>query len=210
MPSFIHTYDISTNVLPTYSSIVIDDLHSQLNQYSNIGVACLYADYKDQINQTLVHILGSFLHQFLTTSQQPIPDEVVQRLQDIRRQRKVVETEHILALLKIRLHQFKRAFICIDAVDELEPKVRRQLLNALKDLSHNNTRLFFTGRGHIEGEVLEFFQVTQEYTVTISANGQDIEAYVRQQIIDDPYQGAMDEVLEKEIVDAITKRAQGM
>ena len=103
--------------------MVIDDLHSQMNKHPNIGVACLYADYKDQSNQTLAHILGSFLHQFLTTAQQPIPDEVVQMLHMIRNQARKVETADILAMLEIRLHQFERAFICIDAIDEVEPKV---------------------------------------------------------------------------------------
>ena len=170
----------------------------------------MYADYKDQNSQTLVHILGSLLHQFLTTAQQPIPDEVVKKLRDIRHQGKKVGTDDILALLKIRLQQFKRAFICIDAVDELEPKARRQLLDTLKGLKTNNTRLFLTGRGHVENEVRECFQVTQACTVIISASEQDIGAFVQQQIMDDPYPDAMDEVLEKDIVDAIFKKSQGM
>ncbi|RPB22615.1 hypothetical protein L211DRAFT_764114, partial [Terfezia boudieri ATCC MYA-4762] len=50
------------------SSVVIDDLYSQFHKvHPNIGIACLYGDYKDEKNQTLVHILGSFLRQFLTT-----------------------------------------------------------------------------------------------------------------------------------------------
>ncbi|KAF8436100.1 hypothetical protein BGX38DRAFT_1262515, partial [Terfezia claveryi] len=43
------------------SSVVIDELYSQFHEYPTIGIACLYADYKDQNNQILVHILGSFL-----------------------------------------------------------------------------------------------------------------------------------------------------
>ena len=170
----------------------------------------MYADYKDQTNQTLVHILGSVLRQYLTTTTEPIPDEVIQKLQDIRRRGGKLGTEDILALLKTQLSQLKHAFTCIDAIDELEPKVRRQLLNALKELKTNNTRLFLTGRGYVENEVREYFQVTQACTVVISANEQDIEAFVRQQIMDDPYSDVMDEVLEKDIVDAIIKGSQGM
>ena len=170
----------------------------------------MYADYKDQNNQTPVHILGSFLHQFLTTVQQPIPDEVVQKLHDIRHQGKKVETGDILALLKIRLKQFKRAFICIDAADELEPKVLQQLLRELKDLVTNDTRLFLTGRSHIRSEIQKHLQVTKNFGATISANQQDIQRFVEQQIMDDLNSDAMDNVLANDIMDAIIERSQGM
>ena len=172
----------------------------------------MYADYKDQNNQTLVHILGSFLHQFLTTAKQPIPDEVVESLHSIRCQGKKVGTEDILVLLKIRLQQFEQAFICIDAVDELEPRVLQQLLRVLKDLATqaDNTRLFLTGRGHIESAIQKHLQVAQEYKATISASHEDIQKFVEQQIMDDLNSDAMDEVLSKEIVDAIIRKSKGM
>ena len=171
----------------------------------------MYADYKDQSNQTLVHILGSFLHQLLTSTHPPIPDEVIQKLQDIRRKGKKLEIEDTLTLLETRLNQLKHMYICIDAVDELEPKVLQQLFNVLKGLiTKNNIRLFLTGRPHIGSEVQRYLQVVQRYKVDISASQQDIQEFVRQQIIDDLNPGAMDEVLAKDIVDAIIEKSQGM
>ena len=194
---------------------MIDDLRSEC---PDIGVACLYADYKDQANQTLANILGTFLRQFLSTAQEPIPDEIIQILHSIQHQGGKPGTEDILPLLKIRLQQLKRAFICIDAIDELEPKVRRQLLNTLKELSTSNSnsnststaRFFLTGRGHVESEVQQCFRVIQGHTVAISASEQDIETFVRQQIIDDSDPDAMDSVLEQDIVNVIIKKSQGM
>ena len=176
----------------------------------------MYADYRDQQNQTLVHILGSLLHQFLrqflTTAQQPIPDEVVKKLQDIRNQGKNVGTEDILALLKIQLQQFKRAFICIDAVDELEPRVLQQLLQVLRDLVTGDTRLFLTGRGHIESEIQKHLPVASKYKATISASPKDIQNFVEQHIMEDLDLNpeVMDKVLAKDIIDAIIKKSQGM
>ena len=189
---------------------MIDDLCSR---YPNLGVACLYADYNDQSNQTLVNILGSFLRQFLTTTREPpIPDEVIQELYDIKCKGGRVSAEENIALLKIRLHQLKHAFICVDAVDELAPKVRQQLLAALQELSSNNTRIFLTGRDSIKTEVEKCFQVLSGYTVTISARPQDIEEFVRQQITEDCDQNPelMDEVLARNIIDAIITKSQGM
>ena len=170
----------------------------------------MYADYKDQTNQTLDHILGSFLHQLLVTAQEPIPDEAIQILYKTKRESGKVGVDDTKFLLKVRIRQLKHAFICIDAADELEPKVRRQLLDALRELSINNIWLFLTGRGHIESEVQRCFQATQLCTVVINASQQDIEVFVKQQIIEDPYSDAMDEVLEKDMVDAIIKKSHGM
>ena len=190
---------------------MIDDLRLKC---PDVGVACLYADYKDQANQTLAPILGTFLCQLLATAWEFIPDELIQKLYKIQRERGKVGAEDHLALLEILLqqHQLNNAFICIDAVDELEPVVRRQLLNALRELGTRcrNIRLFLTGRGHIESEVRKCFQVAQRYTVVINANEQDIKTFVGQQIMNDPYSDAMDEFLEKDITDAIIKRSQGM
>ena len=190
---------------------MIDDLRLKC---PDVGVACLYADYKDQANQTLAPILGTFLRQLLATAWEFIPDEVIQKLHKIQREGGKVGAKDNLALLEILLqqHQLKRAFICIDAVDELEPIVRRQLLNALGELGTRcrNIRLFLTGRGHIESEVQKCFQVTESYSVVISTNEQDIKTFIGQQILDDPYPDSMDEFLEKDMTDAIIKKSQGM
>ena len=111
---------------------MIDNLYSRFYQHSNIGIAYLYADYKDQKSQNLVHILGSFLRQFLTTAVEPIPHEVIQKLQDIQHLGAKLGIEDSLALLKIRLYQLQHAFIYIDAFDELKQDVHRQLLHTLK------------------------------------------------------------------------------
>ena len=113
-------------------------------------------------------------------------------------------------MLKIRLNQFKRAFICIDAADELEPRVLQQLLKVLRDLVTNDTRLFLTGRGHIESEIQKHLQVAERYKATISASPQDIQEFVEQQITDDLNSDAMDEVLAKDIADAVIEKSQGM
>ena len=170
----------------------------------------MYADYKDQNDQTLVHILGSLLRQFLNTAQQPILDEVAKKLRDIQCMGKNVETQDILPLLKQQLKQFKRAFICIDAVDELKPEVQQQLLRELKDLVTNDTRIFLTGRDHIQSKIEEHLQIVPRYKTTISASQPDIQKLVEQQIQDDLNSDAMDEVLAKNIADGIIGKSQGM
>ena len=170
----------------------------------------MYADYKDQTNQNLGHILGSFLRQLLTTANESIPDQITQKLRHIQRQGGKLGVKETMALLKIRLDQLKCAFICIDAVDELEPQVRRQLLNILKELGTNNTRLFLTGRQHIESEIQKFFQVEDKYRVNIIPHRDDIQEFLLQQIRDDLIEDAMDKVLEKNIISVIIRKSRGM
>lgn len=190
---------------------MIDDLYSRFHKADpNIGIAYLYADYTDQNNQTLAHILGSLLRQFLNPALKPRADEVIGELNDIWQWDREAESEDILGLLKIRLQQLKRAFICIDAVDELEPRVQQQLLDGLKGLSTNNTRLFLTGRDHIESEVQKRLQVGQRYKIVISASQQDMQEFLGQQIENDLNPDAMDDVLAKDIIDTIMRKSQGM
>ena len=172
----------------------------------------MYADYKDQTNQNLGHILGSFLRQLLTTAIEPIPisHEITQKLHHIQHQGGKLGVEDTLALLKIHLDQLKCAFICIDAVDELEPQVRRQLLNILKELGTNNTRLFLTGRQHIESEIQKCFQVEDKYRVNIIPHRDDIQEFLQQQIRDDLIEDAMDKVLKENIISVIIRKSRGM
>ena len=190
-----------------YSSVVIDDLRSRCP-----NVACLYADYKDQNNQTLGNILGTFLRQFLATAQTPIPDEVTKRLHDIQREGGKAGLQDNLVLLKTQLHHLKYAFICIDAVDELDSDVRWKLLKELKDLGTKNMRLFLTGREHVASEVQKQLQVLEGNKVIISATPQDIEEFVSHKIQEDRERDsvAMDDILEKAIVGTIIEKSQGM
>ena len=190
-----------------YSSVVIDDLRSRFP-----NVACLYADYKDQNNQTLGNILGTFLRQFLATTKTPIPDEVTKKLHDLQREGGKAGIQDNLALLKTQLHTFKCAFICIDAVDELDSDVRWKLLKELKELGTENMRLFFTGREHVASEVQKQFQVLEGNKVIISATPKDIEEFVRHKIQENRERdsAAMDDILAKAIVGTIIEKSQGM
>ena len=191
---------------------MIDNLFLQSLNHPSIGIAFLYADHQDQSNQTLVYIFGSLLRQFLIAVPESRRGEAIRELNNFRRYGREIETRDILAILKKQLPQLKRTFICIDAVDELKPKVRQQLLKALQELViDNNTCLFLTGRCHvIESEVQNHFKIAHGYTVEIYANQQDIRDFVRQQIKEDLNPEAMDTGLAKCIEDAIIEKSKGM
>jgi len=53
------------------------------------------------------------------------------------------------------ISSIRRVYICVDAVDELLPKNRSEITDALRQIIQEapNTRLFLTGRPHVRGEL---------------------------------------------------------
>ncbi|KAF8421792.1 hypothetical protein EV426DRAFT_189114 [Tirmania nivea] len=199
------------------SSLVIDHLCSQVTKQtsSRTSVVCLYADYRDQKNQTLIHILGSFIHQFLTSaSLLHIPDQVIKTLKDVKTQNTKVDIEDILFMLILIVEQLDNLFFCIDALDELELQTRRDLLDILSYMQFRTktTRLFFTGRPDIQSEVRTYFEIPKEQEVEFIANENDIRQFLRHKIAEDRSVNpdVMNEVLENEILSALIARSKGM
>ena len=197
------------------SSTVIDDLISHVVTPSTgkIGIAYLYADYRDQKAQTQVPILGTLLQQFLSgISVLYIPQEVHDTLEKIKKDLRTPNKEELLALLQITFQHLDRAFICIDALDELEAKTRSQLLQEISNLvaqtAGNRLRVFLTGRKHIELEV----QKLSKRSIEIVAHSNDIRLYLEREIADDEYGNpeSMDEALQHEVVTSLVGRSQNM
>ena len=175
------------------------------------GIAYLYSDYRDQKAQTLVPILGTLLQQFLLRISQVhcIPAEVRDSLEKIKKGGRNPSKDDLLALLGTTLKHLERAFICIDALDELEAKTRSQLLQELIHLvAHTTTdlRIFLTGRQHIKVEV----EKLSNSSVDITAHPDDIRAYLFREIAEDGNPEIMDDALQNEIVTTLVDRSQHM
>ena len=191
---------------------MIDDLNCRLIEPSRgrVGIAYFYADYRDRKAQTLHHILGSLLRQLLfhfSNSILGIPEQVRDTLEGMRKNGRHPSQDEMLKLLQITLQNFARAFICIDAWDELEADTRSQVLQKIGLLvACDNLRVFLTGRKHIQPEV----QKLSKSSVEIVANSNDIRAYLRKKIEDDGNPESMDEALQNEIVASLVAQSQDM
>src|SRR5437588_8049412 len=100
-------------------------------------------------------MLGSLLRQ-LVSGLDGIPDIVIQSFRD---QKKVIGGRglQVSGILKMfqAIAATKRAFICVDALDECVPEHRVEVLESLGQILQGspNTRLFMTGRRPIRSEV---------------------------------------------------------
>ena len=98
----------------------------------------------------------------------------------------------------------KRAFICLDALDECVPGNRVKLLDSLNQVLRRSpgTRIFVTGRPQIRPEVGRRLagKVT---SLSISPRRDDVIRYLHTRLDEDPDPDAMDSSLEAEILQKI-------
>jgi len=188
------------------SSVVIDDL---IMRHGEANVAYLYCDYRDQTSQTVVNILGSVLRQFLTTASY-VPKTIITTLESIKKKGQRAEIGDISKMLTILLPHLNRSFLCLDALDELEPRTRFTLLKALRT-EFNSARIFLTGRPHIEPEVNGALQIQLD-AMHIEANEGDIRGFLIHEIEEDMNINPddMNDQLREEILEAVISKADGM
>lgn len=131
------------------SSLVIS--HLQQNwETPDVPVVCMYLDYKDATNQTLVNLLGSLLKQLIQLRDSSY---VSNGLRDIfrkaRRRNAKPRLEQIRQLLQEEIARCNRVYCVVDALDECF--FRQELLSEILKLVPEKLSLLITSR-QIDGE----------------------------------------------------------
>jgi len=106
----------------------------------------------------------------------------------------------IVGMLKTTISLLPVVYICIDALDECTPKSRQKLLGSLRDIvrGSSSTRVLFTGRSHVEGEVKKYFAGVA--TVPVSPSKSEIRVYLDARLERDFDPDAMDDDLRRDIM----------
>ena len=186
-----------------FSSIVIDNLCNQVRG-RNATVACFYFDFAAQNEQSPTTILGSLLKQ-LVFGLEEIPEEISEAYEDRKNAigGQGLQMSDILKMLQTTSAR-KRAFICVDALDECETESQAKILDSLYQLLQQSpgTRICVTGRPHILPEVKRRLsgRVT---SVSITPKRDDIITYLRSRLAADTILDAMDGALEAGILRGI-------
>jgi hypothetical protein len=112
-------------------------------------------------------------------------------------------------LLRITCAQFRKVYICLDALDELQPRFLEGLLRRLCDVP-SAIQIFLTGRPHVEKVVQKFAKT--DTGIIIEAHESDIRRFVEHEIggPNDLEPEAMDETLRTLIIDKVVDSAKGM
>jgi hypothetical protein len=207
---------IGTNQTAINSSLVVDSLLERASNPVNknrICAAYVYCDYRDEANQTAVNLLSTLLKQVLAAYGDDIPAEIF----DVLKERRKTSGGHlsldeILRFLLLAPHHFEKSFICIDAFDECkvnEGKTFLRLIANLLDQPTHSTRIFLTGRPHVQATITKHFAGVP-HVITLEANADGIRRYVAYQLeMDDNYDD-MDDDFKKGIIEGIVETANGM
>ena len=182
------------------SSLVIDRLCDQARG-QNVAVACFYFDFAARKEQPSTNVLGALLKQVVGGLEE-MPEEIVRAYED---QKKVIggrgpQLSDIAKMLQTASSE-RLTFICIDAMDECAAVHRVKLLDSLHQVlqKSSGTRIFMTGRPHIQAEIGKRLS-GRVATIVITPRRNDIIGYLRSRLKEDTNPDAMDSSLEADIL----------
>ena len=190
---------------------MIDKLSSRIGE-DRISVIYHYCNFQNRKSQVTARILASLLKQVVSRLE-VIPVEIDRVFQEANQgcgARGLLVSE-ICKLLLAALRSQKRTFICIDALDECATKHRPEFLRSLHSVvrSSPNVRLFLTGRPHIQAQLEEYHSRALRI-VLFKPVKRDIRIYLEMKLQDDPFPDAMDNGLEKGIMEVIPEMMSEM
>ena len=176
----------------------------------NAAVACFYFDFADQ-EQSPAAVLGSVLKQVVSGFDQ-IPEKIVKAFRDRTKAIgvQVLTLSEIVEFLQ-DISSSRSTFICIDALDECPSENRIRFLDSLNKILQKSpgARIFTTGRPHILGEI-EKHLGGRAATRSITPTKHDIITFLRAKLKGDTMPDAMDESLEREIIQNIPETVSDM
>jgi len=175
---------------------VIDSLCDQAGE-KDLAVAWLYCDFLAHQAQSATAMLGAILKQLASIRE--IPANIRQTFRK-RFSHRGLRLPDIIGMLKTTITLLPPVYICIDALDESVPKDRQALLESLQEIVWGSpgTRIFFTGRSHVQEEVKKYF--TEAIIIPISPTEEDIRAYLSMRLSRDTVPYAMDHDLWRDIM----------
>jgi len=185
------------------SSLVIDNLGDRA-RCEGVAVACFYFDFAAQTEQSPTSMLGAVLRQ-VVSGLEKVPKEIVEAYED---QKQVIggrgpRLADIVKMLQNTV-SMKRTFICIDALDECVARYRVEILDSLDQIQRGSpaTRMFVTGRPHIEAEVGKRLS-GRGTALRITPPRHDIISYLHHRLDGDIRPDAMDSNLKADILKKI-------
>jgi len=190
------------------SSLVIDSLCDRAGVES-IAVAGLYCDFLAQQEQTTTNIVGAIVKQLVGRG--GVPDHLREAFQNGKAEfgGRGPRLADLMGMLRVVLALSPPVFICIDALDECQPKYLAEILGCLRDIVREcpRTRIFLTGRPHISEDVQRYFGAV---VIPIHPNTDDIRNYVEMRLDRDAEPEAMNNDLRADIVRVILKKISNM
>jgi len=191
------------------SSLVIDWLCDQVRN-RDIAVAGLYCDYLAQKEQSATNMLGAILKQLLERDGLSEPLRQAFRKEKRGFGGRAAQLLDLVEILKTTTASLPEVFVCIDGLDECLPEDRRELLESLRDIvrASPTTRVFLSGRPHIQDEIKRYF--AEAIMTAVTPTIMDIMRYLEMKLDRDSTPSAMDRSLRAKIMSVIPGKISQM
>ena len=188
---------------------MIDSLCDQARG-KDTAIAALYCDFHAQQEQSTANMLGAILRQLAhKDGTRHHVSEAFQRAKKLFGSCSLGLPDAV-EILKSIIAQLAQVFICIDGLDECTLRHRRELLESLREIVREspNTRVFLTGRPHIDDEIMRCF--SKAVQISLSPTHRDIKIFLENMLDCDPEPDAMDNELRADIMKIIPEKASEM
>jgi enolase len=159
---------------------VIDELDNTTSTEPIRGLAYVYMDYKDQMQQSASSIISSFVKQLALRLDSDLA-EVRDLQKTFRFKSKRPELDDLIDTVIALLHHFPSTYAIFDALDECEFKERIKLLKIMDELAVAGVKVFATCRPHV-GDVRQFFETRGAAAIWIKAETGDIKNFLRRRV----------------------------
>ena len=172
----------------------------------DVAIVGLYCDFLSQQEQSATNILGAILK--LLFSRGGIPEYIQEAFRKAKKELggQSLPLHELVEILKEIIISLSRVFICLDALDESPPEHRRELLWSIREIVRvsSNTRVFLTGRPHIDHEIMRCF--SDAVQIPLSPTYSDINIYLEMKLECDSEPDAMDGELRADILRIIPEK----
>ena len=157
------------------TSIIVEYLSTKFANDPNIGIAYMYCNYQRQQEQKPTDLLANLLKQLAQGF--PFVPESMERLYELHKHRRTRPSFcEISEVLRSILAKYSRAFIIIDALDELQfSRDRSRLLPEIFSLQTKTGASLFATSRFIPETTKEFKRAT---SIEIRASDEDMSKYL--------------------------------
>jgi hypothetical protein len=190
------------------TAIIINELYTKFQNDASVGIAYIYCNFRQKHEQKPIDLLTSLLKQLIQGL--PSVPQSIQRLYEQHQHRRTRPLiDEISQALQSIVHDYSKAFIIIDALDECQVSHggRKRLLTELFSLQTKTAaNLFVTSRFIPEIEK----EFNGSPSLEIRANNDDVQRYLNGQMTRLRPFVSRNLTLQEEIKNEITKAVDGM
>ena len=193
-------------VLTPSRSLIIDQLCDSSESQSR-AVAWCYCDYRERSSLTPLTFAASLLRQ-LAGQARPFPQPVFDFYELFKNESPQRQPRYLMKTLISVCSIFPECFVVVDALDEIDPKHRRDFLKILKELQLAFVKVFVTTRPHLQ-DISEAF--SSDIRQPVEAHEKDIKTFLNNSLADsENMEELLDDGMREEIINTLSQNANGM